>query len=250
MNRIFKTIFSKKNGKIIVVSENTSNQVRGECNTSHSTRCNHGSLELSSKSLTYIPKKALVVSILFSMNVLVSNDLFAITYDGTPSQLVNSDDVGGNFNQLIGNIGILGVAELNTSTSPAVIDYSQGPTPSFVLAGYSIIDSATQVNNNTITLDQGDVGGNIYSGLLHSTTVYPSIDCTATPNTSCAGKGFLLTKNSKVMSTSNNSISITDKNNINVLGTTNAGTSQINIDNGSFTSGVYNDATITRIDSV
>ncbi|MFT0212910.1 autotransporter outer membrane beta-barrel domain-containing protein [Pseudomonas sp. F1_0610] len=121
---------------------------------------------------TLFKKTALASAVLLT---LFSTASFAQdVYDGS-QPLTDSSTVAGNLEHLVGaGDGVL----IDGNGADLLIDNSTANTPKFVVGGYAGLlgsgqDSAT-VNGNKITIEKGNIDGNVYGGLAHHTEVIPT----------------------------------------------------------------------------
>ena len=185
MNHISKSILNHETGLT------NANLMRRE-NDNNSLNANFKSQNLNLKNIAI--KKYSIRS--FRDTLLASSFLFFMLgtvsfaqqiYDGNASLLVTGDSIAGNFENLIGTGSLLGFIARDDNGEPilnganAIVDFSNGTIPDFVVVGYSALFGTTgktsAANANTLTLTNGSVNGDIYVGLSHYTDVIASIDC-------------------------------------------------------------------------
>ncbi|OTG87463.1 hypothetical protein B9T31_02875 [Acinetobacter sp. ANC 4558] len=232
MNHVYKTILNKKTGQIVVVSEKASNHDKSQ---SQKDSKRSKSIENKQKSClislqeTSLKKSSLAFSIGL-VSTLLSANLFATTYTGNASQLVNSTTLDGNFDKLIDSTSANGLLDTNSIT----IDYTSGTAPDFVVVGYETTDinkTVASSNNNTVTLKQGNIHGNVYAGLAHSTLVTGNVDCSDLA-AQCNNAVNELSINATSITTDNNTVTVLNQNPIEVQGSIYAGYAGINIASG------------------
>lgn len=219
MNHIYKTIFNKRTGQISVVSEKSSNHSQ-----SQQSRGVTKKVTLENKFDNFsnlITKRALTIAISL---ILSSTGSFAdIIYKGD-SELTISQNIGGNFDQVINNSNSLGIIDLDASNTTIIINYLSGISPEFVVAGYNYLKSSEDEKtsnslNNNIKIENGNIDGNIYSGLSHISNKYDGSNLNSFENSAF----------DKIIISKKNSINI--NNNIKVMGDIYSGYSVISMNN-------------------
>ncbi|WP_374807187.1 hypothetical protein, partial [Pseudochrobactrum kiredjianiae] len=108
-------------------------------------------------------------------------------YDGNAGLLTLSDSITGNLQNIIGGNLVQGFIARDDNGEPilsganAVIDFSNGNIPGFVVIGYSGLYGTTEkisaTNGNTLTLTNGSVDGDIFVGLTHFTEEIATKEC-------------------------------------------------------------------------
>ncbi len=185
MNHISKSILNHATGLT------NANLMRRE-NDNNSLNVNFKSQNLNLKNIAI--KKYSIRS--FRDTLLASSFLFFMLgtvssaqqiYDGNAGLLGASGSLAGNFDNIIGSSNSLGFiarddnGELILNSANAIVDFSNGTIPDFVVVGYSALfgttDKTSATNENTLTLTNGSVNGDIYVGLSHYTDVVPAVDC-------------------------------------------------------------------------
>ncbi len=180
MNHINKSILNHETGLT------NANLMRGENDyKSHNANLKNQNLNNKNYSIRSFRDTLLASSFLFFILGTVSSA--QQIYDGNASLLVTGGSIAGNFENLIGTGSSLGFIARDDNGEPilnganAIVDFSNGTTPDFVVVGYSALfgttDKTTTTNTNTLTLTNGSVNGDIYVGLSHYTDVVASIDC-------------------------------------------------------------------------
>lgn len=212
MNHFFKTILNKATGLIYVVSEKTKS-----CHASCSAKTGHVVDAQDNISVPKSFKKTLLTSltsvVLYSFIPTIG---FAQgVYDGTDSgiQLDTAGNFGWNLDKFVGDPDLSGVILKDEngaaiqSDSDIVIDYSMGKTPDFVVAGYGGFlggqDKEQKVQNNTLTIKQGNIHGDAYAGLVHITDQLPSSDCSVVGG-SCRPVDKVIHESKALISVQNN----------------------------------------------
>ncbi|MEB3753640.1 autotransporter domain-containing protein [Acinetobacter sp. MD2(2019)] len=241
MNKIYKTVLNKNTGEIVAVSEKETSNSRSQCGTNpkNSEIEIHG-LDLQSDDLPKLStkKRALVLVVGLSLASFYSSNAFAATtYDGTAT-LTDSTLVGGNFSQIINNPAGKGVYDATESDADVTVNYATGDTPDFVLAGYSSVNAdntaeAKKSLNNTVTLQQGKINGNVYAGLVEGTVI--AGDRESTSNLDEFDPLLSSQISNKQLDANNNIINVLGQNEIDVIGNFYAGYTGINIQYGEIT---------------
>lgn len=131
-------------------------------------------------------KNALLASSVL-LFIFSTNSFAQQIYDGNPSLLVTSGSISGNLQNIIGNGLLKGFIARDNNGEPiltganAVIDFSNGTVPGFVVIGYSgLYDTKEKIsatNGNILTLVNGSIDGDIFAGLVHFTDEIASQDC-------------------------------------------------------------------------
>lgn len=192
MNHIFKTLLNRKTGEINVVSENARcGHKSNSLNSSMGSDCDHKtSIHYSRKSFK---KTVLAYSTSLIFFSLLNTASFAAdqTYNSSVA-LQNISAISGNLNKLLGSDILQGVIstepnnDISLSNANLIIDYTNATIPDFSIAGYSGLFGSNQttstLNNNSVTLKNGNINGHVYAGLVHYTLAVNSQNCaTATP---------------------------------------------------------------------
>lgn len=108
-------------------------------------------------------------------------------YDGNAGLLTLSDSISGNLQNIIGSNLVQGFIARDDNGEPilsganAVIDFSNGTIPGFVVVGYSgLFDTKEKIsatNGNVLTLTNGSADGDIFVGLTHFTEEIATKEC-------------------------------------------------------------------------
>lgn len=189
MNHVFKTVLNRVTGLICVVSEKNKNihQGQSEVTGESAEQC----LFTQHMIKRDIPFKSTAIVRLMGVMLLplLSSSVFAtsLVYDGSQT-LTPSAAIAGNFQYLMGPSIQDGILIFDAQNDPILsdghvdINYVTGKAPGFVTAGYAGLYDQTErkalLQNNRINITQGEIQGNVYSGLAHFTEKIPDLLCT------------------------------------------------------------------------
>lgn len=235
MNHIYKTIFNNKTGEIHVVSEKNSSNCQSQ---SGSAQCvDRSDLINRTYNILNMAKRlnrqaALTLAVSLAMGSLFSTAAYANeSYTGSES-LVVSADVEGNFGYLVDDRSLKGVLvnlyDVPTlSNTELTIDYKNGISPDFIIAGYSglygSLNNSALVESNTVHLKNGAINGHVYAGLAHITDVRKQVNCSLSNATSDCLPEVDITVDGKELVANKNTVKVSSDSSVHIVGDINAG---------------------------
>lgn len=139
-----------------------------------------------------------------------------LTYDGTnvPAVGIATLELGTalflpawmNLNS--GDHGLIYRNDLNSivpTDADLIVDYTTGPTPKFVIGGYSPMFGFI-ISDNTVKIEQGAVDGSVYGGLSHNTSIQSNLTGAPSGNDTSADASAYVTSASA--SANQNTVSV------------------------------------------
>jgi hypothetical protein len=181
-----------------------------------------------------------------ALNVSTSVYAAATVYTGDAASLTTSGQlspyfaylINDNTNNTLGYVSKIGSA-IQQDMAQTTIDYTGSNKPNFVVSGFRTLPSdaisrEVRAGDNKIILTQGDIGGDLYSGLFQVNHVTGLVDCEAVSPSCTSIVGQRESSFSK-FHTERNEVKFTGVNAVSV-GTVNAGYSTLDLVSGGYTS--------------